>query len=103
MTEVSGYNYEMNVATSRSKVGIRDLKNGLSGYLDRVKAGEEVIVTDRGRPIARLCAIDAADDHLAELVAAGVVRAPTNRTRHTSASRIASRGSVSDLVAEQRR
>jgi|GEM_PF-6495898 len=45
MTEVSGYNYEMNVATSRSKVGIRDLKNGLSGYLDRVKAGEEVIVT----------------------------------------------------------
>ena len=44
----------MNVATTRSEVGIRELKNGLSGYIDRVRDGEEVIVTDRGRPVARL-------------------------------------------------
>ena len=61
----------MNVATARSEVGIRELKNRLSSYIDRVRAGEEVIVTDRGRPVARLSALDAADDRLAELVAAG--------------------------------
>ena len=39
----------MAVATSRVEVGVRDLKNNLSRYLDRVKDGEEVIVTDRGQ------------------------------------------------------
>ena len=93
----------MKVATSRSEVGIRDLKNGLSKYLDRVQSGEEVIVTDRGRPVARISALDAPDDRLADLVAAGVVRAPFSATRHSPRSRIKSRGSVSDFVDEQRR
>lgn len=35
-------------------VGIRDLKARLSEYLDRVRGGEEIVVTDRGRPVARL-------------------------------------------------
>lgn len=34
--------------------GIAELKARLSEYLSRVKAGEEVLVTDRGRPVARL-------------------------------------------------
>ena len=72
----------MNVATSRSEVGIRELKNGLSRYIDRVRAGEEVIVTDRGRPVARLSALDQASDRLAELVAAGIVRPPTSAKKH---------------------
>ena len=33
-----------------------------------MQAGEEVIVTDRGRPVARLSALDATDDRLAELI-----------------------------------
>lgn len=33
---------------------ISDLKARLSEYLDKVKAGEEVVITDRGKPIARL-------------------------------------------------
>ena len=33
---------------------ITELKNSLSAYLRNVKAGEEVLITDRGRPIARL-------------------------------------------------
>jgi len=98
-----GYNEHMEVATSRSEVGIRDLKNGLSKYIDRVQSGEEVIVTDRGRPVARLSPLDAPDDRLADLVAAGVVRPPVSGTRHRSRSRIKPKGSVSDLVAEQRR
>lgn len=93
----------MDVATVRSEVGIRELKNGLSSYIDRVRDGEEVIVTDRGRPVARLSSLDAADDRLATLVAAGIVRAPANRQRHVPKRRIKSKGTVSDLVAEQRR
>lgn len=93
----------MKVATLRSEVGIRDLKNGLSKYIDRVQAGEEVIVTDRGRPVAKLSPLDAPDDRLADLVAAGVVRPPVSGARHRSRSRIKSKGSVSDLVGEQRR
>lgn len=38
-------------------VGIRELRDHLSRYLERVQAGEELTVTDRGRPIARLVPI----------------------------------------------
>lgn len=36
------------------EVGIRDLKNNLSRHLERVKAGETVTVTDRGKPVAKI-------------------------------------------------
>ncbi len=39
--------------------GIAELKAKLSEYLSRVKAGEEVLVTDRGRPVARLVPVGA--------------------------------------------
>jgi prevent-host-death family protein len=39
--------------------GVADLKARLSEYLSRVKVGEEVLVTDRGRPVARLVPVDA--------------------------------------------
>jgi prevent-host-death family protein len=35
-------------------VGIRNLRADLSRYLERVKEGEEIVVTEHGRPIARL-------------------------------------------------
>ncbi len=93
----------MNVASSVSEVGIRELKNGLSSFIDRVRSGEEMIVTDRGRPVARLSPIDASQDRLADLIAAGVVRSPINRKRHVPKRRITANAEVSDLVAEQRR
>jgi len=34
-------------------VGVRELKAKLSEYLGRVAAGEELTVTDRGKPVAR--------------------------------------------------
>lgn len=59
-------------------VGIAKLKASLSAYLAQVKAGHELIVTEHGRPIARLIPIDAAHDdaqaHLAELERAGLLR-----------------------------
>jgi prevent-host-death family protein len=94
----------MKVATStRIEVGVRDLKNNLSRYLNQVEEGVEVVVTDRGRPIARLTGIDVvAGDKLAALIEAGLVRPPTSKVRERPVP-LASDGSVSELVAEQRR
>ncbi len=68
-----------------------------------MREGEEVIVTDRGRPVARLSALEESDDRLAELVAAGIVRTPVSRERHRPERRIKAKAPVSDLVADQRR
>jgi prevent-host-death family protein len=38
-------------------VPVRDLKNRLSEYLRRVQAGEDIVVTSHGRPVARLSAV----------------------------------------------
>lgn len=92
----------MDVATVRTEVGIRDLKNNLSRYLERVRDGEEVVVTDHGRPVARLTSIDAPTSRLAELVAAGLVTPPKTR-RRSAPKPIKTAGTVSDLVTEQRR
>lgn len=92
----------MDAATTRLQVGIRELKNDLSRYVRRARAGDEVVITDRGRPVARLTAVDATTDHLADLVAAGVVRAPEAAPRPRG-PRVVPDGPVSDLVAEQRR
>ena len=82
---------------------MRDLKNNLSRYLERVRDGEEVIVTDRGTPIARLSALDHPPDRLAELIAAGVVRPARRAGRRAPTRRVRPKGSVSELVADQRR
>lgn len=36
------------------RAGVAELKSGLSRFLDRVRGGQEILVTDRGRPIAKL-------------------------------------------------
>lgn len=59
-------------------MGIAELKALLSETLARVKAGEEVIVTEHSRPIARLMPLSSATPAAAtqELVRAGLVKAP---------------------------
>lgn len=37
-----------------ARVGVRELRQNLSIYLDRVKAGETLEVTERGEPVAEL-------------------------------------------------
>ncbi|MFM7245856.1 MAG: type II toxin-antitoxin system Phd/YefM family antitoxin, partial [Actinomycetota bacterium] len=40
-------------------IGVRELRQYASTYLARVKGGETITVTERGRPIARLVPLDA--------------------------------------------
>lgn len=59
-------------------MGIAELKALLSETLARVKAGEEVLVTEHSRPIARLVPLSAVTPAAAtrDLVRSGLVRAP---------------------------
>jgi prevent-host-death family protein len=85
-------------------VGTRELKNRLSEYLRLVKAGETVIITERGKPVGQILPIRAdPTSRLKKLVEAGVVEwnghfvppyqpKAVNRSKHL----------LSDLVAEER-
>ena len=58
---------------------ISETKNRLSALLARVRHGETILVTDRGRPVARLEPVAAGDagadeGRLARLERAGVIR-----------------------------
>lgn len=59
------------------KATISELKNSLSAYLKKVRAGQSVLILDRDRPVARIERIEAsaaADDPVARLERAGLVR-----------------------------
>lgn len=85
------------------EVGVRELRDQLRRWLDVVERGDEVIITERGRPIARLIGVSSVPV-FERLVAEGVVT-PANRSRRADGAhrKVRARGTVSDLVAEQRR
>jgi prevent-host-death family protein len=56
-------------------VNIAELKNRLSIYLNKVRAGEEILVRDRDRPIAKIVPLrEGGDDELRALAAQGKLR-----------------------------
>ncbi len=64
-----------------SRVSITELKAKLSEYLSAVRAGEEIVVTDRGRPVARVSPIRGEremESRTSRLVRAGLIRPPTS-------------------------
>ena len=85
------------------EAGIRELRDHLSRYLDAVRNGDEVMVTDHGTAIARLVPVGQ-PRALDRLLAEGLVTPARVRKRSRSAGRgIVAKGTVSDLVADQRR
>jgi prevent-host-death family protein len=63
---------------------IVQLKARLSEYMARVKAGNEVVVTERGVPVARIVPLDAADrlkTRRQRLARAGLLRLGRGRLR----------------------
>ena len=63
----------------RHTVGIRDLRDSLSRWIDRVRKGDEVVVTDHGKPVAMLSApkeppkAKTWEEHFARLEAEGTI------------------------------
>jgi prevent-host-death family protein len=70
----------MRDATLRDEVGVRELRDHLSRYLERVKAGAEIVVTVHGAPIAYLVPRPRSSK-LAEMIATGRARAPLSNRR----------------------
>jgi prevent-host-death family protein len=85
-------------------VAISDLRAHLSEWLDRARQGEEVIVTDRGLPVARLLGLSSTAT-LERLAAEGVIgrSARADRPVASGRTRPRPRRPVAEIVSEQRR
>jgi prevent-host-death family protein len=92
------------VYASGMDVAVSALRAELADWIERVRAGEEVVVTDRGTPVVRLVAVDTAP-LLEQLTRRGVLGRPkhTTRPKASGAARVHARRPVSELVSEQRR
>jgi prevent-host-death family protein len=85
---------------------ITELKNQLSSIIDRVRAGESVLVTDRGQPVVRIEPVgaDADDDaRLARLERTGVVRKPSAAPPGRADPISIGKGSAIDVLLDERR
>jgi prevent-host-death family protein len=84
-------------------VPVSVLRAELKAWLGRVNAGAEVVVTDRGIPVARLLPVDAAPV-IERLTQEGVIARPRRQQRPTATGRrrVKASGPVADLISEQR-
>lgn len=82
-------------------VGIRELKQHLSAYLDRVDRGETLRVTDRGRPKAIISPV-VGGDPLARGVDEGWVRPPVRPGGLAQVTPVAGRQRVLDALDDDR-
>jgi prevent-host-death family protein len=98
------YKSRFNECTVRGvDVSVTELRAHLSDWLDRARAGGEVVITDRGIPVARLAALDSAGT-LERLTAEGVIgKATAQRPVAAGRSGPRPRQPVSDRVSDQRR
>jgi prevent-host-death family protein len=85
-------------------VAVTDLRAHLSEWLERAREGTEVVITDRGVPVARLLGL-ATTATLERLAAEGVIGRPAAARRPVAAGRRRPRPrrALSSLVSDQRR
>ncbi len=88
---------------------ISQAKNRLSAYVDMVRRGESILITDRGRPVARLAPLEPgtrehADAQLAELARLGIIRLPLKAPpkRLPKPIKLRKRLNMEQLVSEER-
>ena len=89
-------------------VNIAELKNNLSAYLERARAGEELLVKDRNRPIARhvpFVSGEGLDVEEVELADAGLIRLPISKLPDSfwtmPAPRVSFEDAVSSVISER--
>jgi antitoxin (DNA-binding transcriptional repressor) of toxin-antitoxin stability system len=84
------------------EVGVTELRRDLKKWLDLVEQGEELIVTERGRRVARVVRPDIGERY-AQLVADGVLIPPGVRPRsRIQRPLIVPSKPVSPLISEMR-
>lgn len=84
-------------------MAVTELRARLSVWLDMVRHGEEVVITDRGLPVARLLGLESTAT-LERLTDEGVIARPeaARRPRATGRRRPRPRQSLADIISEQR-
>ncbi len=84
-------------------VSVSNLRAHLSDWLNRVQDGEDVVVTDRGTPVARIIRVTASD-LLEDLEKEGLLARPTSldRPRADDIPRVHAKRSIAELVSSQR-
>ena len=92
------------VYASGMDVTVTDLRAHLSSWLERARNGHDVVITDRGVPVARLTGL-ATTSTLERLTADGVIGRPATaqRPRASGRTRPRARRPLADIVSEQRR
>jgi antitoxin (DNA-binding transcriptional repressor) of toxin-antitoxin stability system len=88
--------------------GIREVKNNLSRLLLQVKAGQEIVITERGKAIARIVKeTSPADDlraTLSPLIESGLIVWPHQTLLKDDISPVISEGkTASEMIIEDRR
>lgn len=88
-----------------SHVGVRELKNGLSRYLKRVQEGEEIVVTERGRSVARLVPVNGSNlkEELQPLLREGAIRWDGGKPRGAKKRPVVRGKILSEMILEDRR
>jgi prevent-host-death family protein len=84
-------------------VGVRELRQNLSRYLDRVKAGEDLVVTEHGHEVARI--VPTSTDAYADLATRFGASVPIGRLEDIVAqlpARGAPAGTTDAFLAESR-
>lgn len=91
--------------SARGSVGVRELKDHASAILRRVRRGEAVRVTDRGRPVAILVPVAEARpaETLRQLVATGRLAWGGGKPKGVPRPSRVRGASVADAVIEDRR
>ena len=91
------YTYVMDVA-------VTELRAHLGRWIEAAREGNDVIITDRGTPVARIVALDSTPA-IDRLTAQGVISRPTHPTRPVAGDRQrpTPKRPVADIVSAQRR
>ena len=91
-------------------VGIRELKNRLTYYLKIAKRGDNIVVTDRGVPVAILHNLDqveekaSIEERLAGLSKQGLLKLPRKQPAFPPVARVKIKGEpLSETVIKDRR
>lgn len=84
-------------------VAVTDLRANLSNWLGRARDGDEIVVTERGVPVARILGIDAVST-IERLTREGVIGRTRSSRRPvaTGAPRPKAGQSLAETVSEQR-
>jgi prevent-host-death family protein len=91
------------MSRSSRHVGVRELRQNLSVYLRRVRAGHTLEVTERGEPVALLVPMPESGSALSRLVASGRASSPAGDLLELGPPLKAPRGQpLSELLAASR-